>query len=85
MRETADAPLIDRFLEMMAAEAGASPNTLIAYRGDLISASALLQGRLVTTRVEELGLLTVAWADLANSSLARKSAALRRFFGFLVD
>ena len=85
MREYADAQMIDRFLEMMAAEAGASPNTLVAYRSDLVAASALLQGCLATSRAEELSCLPVAWADLADSSLARKSAALRRFFGFLVD
>jgi integrase/recombinase XerD len=32
--------------------------------------------------VERLG---AAWADLAPSTVARRSAALRRFFGFLVD
>lgn len=81
----ADAPLIGRFLEMMAAEAGASLNTLIAYRGDLIAASDLMQGNLGTAQSEDLGKLAVAWSDLANASLARKSASLRRFFGFLVD
>ncbi len=30
-----DAALVDRFLEMMAAEAGAAGNTLAAYRSDL--------------------------------------------------
>ncbi len=85
MQAAADAPLIGRFLEMMAAEAGASPNTLIAYRGDLIAASDLMQGSLSIARSEDLGRLAMAWRDLANASLARKSASLRRFFGFLVD
>jgi integrase/recombinase XerD len=81
----ADTVLIERFLEMMAAEAGASRNTLLAYRGDLAAASELLGGRLGSAAVEDLGQLAVAWSDLAGSSLARKSAALRRFFGFLAD
>ena len=85
MRDVADASLIDRFLEMMTAEAGASTNTLIAYRGDLSAASGLLEGRLSVALPEELGRLAPAWSELANATLARKSAALRRFFGFLVD
>ena len=47
MRDVADASQIDRFLEMMAAQAGASTNTLIAYRGDLHTASGLLNGKLI--------------------------------------
>lgn len=43
-----DRVLIDRFLEMMAAEAGAARNTLSAYRTDLSLASETLGGRLST-------------------------------------
>ncbi|WP_219893213.1 tyrosine-type recombinase/integrase [Aquisediminimonas profunda] len=85
MSHAADIALIDRFLEMMAAEAGASRNTLLAYQGDLIAASEVLGGRLGAAKPEELGRLSSEWADLANSTLARKSASLRRFFGFLAD
>lgn len=85
MTGSADPPLIDRFLEMMSAQAGASHNTLLAYRGDLIAASVVLDGHLNAARAEELASLSSAWSDLARTSLARKSAALRRFFGFLVD
>lgn len=84
MQETPDINVIERFLEMMAAEAGASRNTLLAYRADLVAASALLEGRLTHALPEELGKLALAWSDLANASLARKSASLRRYFGFLV-
>jgi integrase/recombinase XerD len=82
---SADKRLIDRFLEMLAAEAGASRNTLMAYGSDLHAASTLLDGRLSRATAADLGQLAKAWSDLAKSSLARKSAALRRFFGFLVD
>ena len=41
-----DGPLIDRFLEMMAAERGASRNTLAAYRRDLAQAAGLVRGAL---------------------------------------
>ena len=85
MPHAADIALIDRFLEMMAAEAGASRNTLLAYQGDLIAASEVLGGRLSTAKAHELNRLSSAWGDLANSTLARKSASLRRFFGFLAD
>lgn len=78
-----DAALIDRFLEMMAVEAGAAANTLAAYRRDLEAASALLQGRLGQAQAHDLGRVADDWADLARASVARKSAALRRFFGFL--
>jgi integrase/recombinase XerD len=80
-----DRQLIGRFLEMMAAEAGASRNTLMAYSGDLFAASVLLDGRLSSASVGDLEKIAAGWADLAKSSLARKSSALRRFYGFLVD
>ena len=41
-----DGQLIAAFLEMMAAEAGAARNTLLAYERDLRGASELLGGRL---------------------------------------
>lgn len=80
-----DAALIDRFLEMMAAEAGAAANTIAAYRRDLEGASGFLKGELSAALPEHLGRLAQSWADLARSSVARKSASLRRFYGFLAD
>lgn len=80
-----DARLIDRFLEMMAAEAGCARNTLLAYRSDLRSASVLMKGALSTAQAHELGAIAHGWQALAPSSLARKSAALRRFYAFLSD
>jgi integrase/recombinase XerD len=80
-----DLGLIDRFLEMLAAESGASKNTLLAYRSDLLAASTFSKGKLGEASETDLQSLSESWADLARSSVARKSAALRRFFGFLVD
>ena len=37
-----DRALVDRFLDMMAAEAGAARNTLAAYRSDLEAAAPRL-------------------------------------------
>ena len=79
-----DRALVDRFLDMMAAEAGASKHTLAAYRNDLERAGEAV-GQLGTASTEELSRLGSSWAELAPSTVARRSAALRRFFGFLVD
>ena len=81
---TDDRALIDRFLDMMAAEAGSSRHTLAAYRNDL-ERTAETVGPLATASAEDLSRLGVQWADAAPSTVARRSAALRRFFGFLVD
>jgi integrase/recombinase XerD len=79
-----DAALIDRFLEMMAAERGASRNTLLAYRADLEGAGSLLNGLSLATK-DAIAELAAAWAELAASSVARKASALRAFYGFLEE
>jgi integrase/recombinase XerD len=79
-----DRALVDRFCDMMAAEAGASRNTLLAYRRDLEAGVEVL-GSLEAAGTAELGRLGQAWAELAPSTVARRSAALRRFYGFLMD
>jgi integrase/recombinase XerD len=80
-----DRALIERFLEMMAAEAGAARNTLAAYGRDLAGASELLGGRLGQADAAMLRRLGEEWLPLARSSVARKSSALRRFFAFLAE
>jgi integrase/recombinase XerD len=79
-----DRALVDRFCDMLAAEVGASRNTLLAYRRDL-EATAEAIGSLDKAGNQELGRLGEAWAGLAPSTVARRSAALRRFYGFLLD
>jgi len=79
-----DRALVDRFLDMLAAEAGASKHTLAAYRNDLDRAAEAVTS-LRTASASDLSRLGTAWATLAPSTVARRSAALRRFFGFLVD
>lgn len=76
---------IAAFLEMMASEAGAARNTLLAYERDLSGASELLGGGLASAPAEALGRLGGEWMALKRATVARKAAALRRFFGFLVD
>ena len=84
MRDS-DRALVDRFLDMMAAEAGASANTLAAYRSDLEKAAEDLGGELGSATSDAVGTLGQRWASLAPSTVARRSAALRRFYRFLVD
>lgn len=76
--------LIDRFLEMMAAERGASRNTLLAYRTDLMGAAQIMGGLSGATKAA-VGELAGAWAQLAASSVARKASALRAFYAFLEE
>lgn len=80
-----DRRLIGAFLEMMAAEAGAARNTLLAYACDLEGASGLLGGNLAGAGEADLARLGAAWMPLKRATVARKAAALRRFFGFLAD
>lgn len=82
---SADREHVDSFLEMMTAERGVAANTLLAYRRDLEGASALLKDGLVKAAKADLAVLASEWSDLAASSVARKSSALRRFYGFLEE
>ena len=68
---------------MLAAERGAAANTLAAYRRDLASAQNEI-GDLALADAAALAQLERAWEKLAPSSLARKSSALRQFYGFLL-
>ncbi|KUO55359.1 MAG: recombinase XerD [Sphingomonadales bacterium BRH_c3] len=72
------------FLEMLAAERGAATNTLAAYRRDLDGAEELI-GDLAQVPRDDVARLAAAWSGLAPSTVARKSSALRQFFGFAVD
>jgi integrase/recombinase XerD len=85
MTAGADRDLIERFLEMLSAESGAAKNTIAAYRSDLMLASEVLGGRLAEADAAAIARLTGDWGELARSTVARKSAALRRFYGFLEE
>ena len=82
-------PAVDAFLEMMAAERGASPNTIEAYGRDLEEFAQFVVAR--GARIE------VATADqvrdylrmnsrkgLASATMARKLSVLRGYFAFLL-
>ncbi len=69
---------------MLAAERGAAPNTLSAYSRDLAGAEECV-GDLASASRAKVGTLAGEWSSLAPSTVARKSSALRQFFGFAVD
>lgn len=69
---------------MLAAERGAAANTLAAYRRDLEGADEVI-GPIEEAGKAALQSLGARWADLAPATVARKSSALRQFYGFLVD
>ena len=85
MAAPSDREAIALFLDMLMAERGAAANTIAAYGRDLNQASELLGGRLAAADGPALAALGGEWATLARASVARKSSALRRFFGFLLD
>ncbi len=80
-----DRTLIALFLDMLASESGAARNTITAYRSDLEGASALVAGGLGNASAAKLAALGVHWSSFARATVARKSAALRRFYAFLQD
>lgn len=69
----------------MAAERGASRNTLAAYRRDLEQAAEWVKGPLGHADAGALRKLMADYQSLAASSAARKLSALRQFFAFLLD
>ncbi len=82
---TRDAALAEAFLEMLAAERGASLNTLSAYRRDLDDFRGA-SGRLAAASADDVRryLASLAGRGLAATSQARRLSALRQFFKFLV-
>jgi integrase/recombinase XerD len=88
--KTSDARLTNLFLDMLAAEQGAGPNTLDAYRRDLTDFSEFLaRSRLGFVRAETQALRDYL-ADLdargfKSSSVARRLSAMRHLFRFLMN
>jgi integrase/recombinase XerD len=85
-----DAGLSELFLDMIAAEQGASANTLDAYRRDLADLSHYLSRRRKSIASADTEALRGYLADLdtrglASSSVARRLSALRHLFRFLLS
>ncbi|MCV0394474.1 MAG: site-specific tyrosine recombinase XerD [Rhizobiaceae bacterium] len=79
-----DVSRIEAFLEMMAAERGASRNTLEAYRRDLDDARGAIS-RLFEAGADEVSRYAAGLEaqGLARSTQARRLSALRQFYRFL--
>lgn len=83
-------PPVAAFLEHLSAQRGSGPNTLRAYRNDLTRMAAHLAQSGVAdptaaTATDLRGfLLALKQRNLAKRSLARKVAAVRSFYRFLV-
>jgi integrase/recombinase XerD len=87
---TPDAKLIGLFLDMLAAEQGAGPNTLDAYRRDLEDFSQFLLRAGKSLATAETEALRDYLADLdtrgfKSSSVARRLSAMRHLFRFLLN
>ncbi len=85
-----DRHLIEAFLEMLAAERGASANTIAAYRADLEDVLAFAAARAPGAPIAGAGrdLLSDYMRRLADlgrkpRTAARRLSALRQFYGFL--
>lgn len=76
---------IETFLEMMAAERGASPRTRESYRHDLDDFSEFLGTDVATAAAEDLRRYfdSLRRAQLAPRTAARRLSCLRQFFKFL--
>jgi integrase/recombinase XerD len=88
--KTSDAKLINLFLDMLAAEQGAGPNTLDAYRRDLCDFSEFLARNNLGFAGAQTQSLRDYLADLdsrgfKSSSVARRLSALRHLFRFLLN
>ena len=84
-----DQRLTERFLEMMAAERGASKNTLAAYHRDLEGYGSFVRGRNVS--LKEAGpehirgyLALIETGGMTRGTAARKLSAIRQFHRFLL-
>ena len=81
-----DGALQEAFLEMLAAERGASANTLAAYRRDLDDFLAHGGGRLAAADAASIRryVSDLPGRGFAPASQARRLSALRQFFRFLI-
>jgi integrase/recombinase XerD len=82
---------IQQFLEYITVEKGYSPNTLAAYRNDLSQFLAFLQGRVSgwgevdRDMILDYVMHMKAEQEYASSTVARKVAAIKSFFHWLVE
>ena len=86
--QASDGRLIALFIDMLAAERGAAPNTLAAYRRDLADFASYLAGagatvKSATTEDVRRYLGALARRGLRPASVARRLSAIRQLYRFL--
>ena len=77
---------LEAFLEMLAAERGAAPLTLAAYRNDLSDLARFIAGRGFALEAADAATLHAYLASatgLGPRTLARRTSAMRQFYKFL--
>ena len=77
---------LDAFLEMLAAERGAAPLTLAAYRNDLSDLALFLAARGFPLEAVDAAVLHAYLASTTGfepRTLARRISAMRQFYKFL--
>ena len=81
----ADAAILDRFLEMLAAERAAAANTIAAYRRDLTLFADTLGRPLIAAQAEDIRqfLAHGSRQGIAASTAARRLSAVRQLYLFL--
>jgi len=82
--------MIDRFCSYLRGEVRASPHTVRAYHADLQDLTEFLDGTGKTwdwadIKQQDLFQYIQSKSSLEDTSLARKTCTIRRFFGFLID
>lgn len=85
---TTDERAIEAFLETLAAERASAANTLSAYQADLSMLMIFLHGRgktLINAGRSDLSACLAAKRDLSQATQARRLAAFRGFYRFLVE
>lgn len=80
---------LEAFIEMLAAERGAAPLTLLAYHSDLSDLAGFLASRDMMLEAADAAslhayLASAATAQLSPRTLARRLSAIRQFYKFLV-
>jgi integrase/recombinase XerD len=80
---------LEAFFEMLAAERGAAPLTLLAYQNDLSDLAGFLAARHVPVQDADAAslhayLANAATARLSPRTLARRISAMRQFYKFLL-
>ncbi|MGE0828133.1 MAG: site-specific tyrosine recombinase XerD [Hyphomonadaceae bacterium] len=78
---------VEAFLEMLSAERGARPNTLLAYRRDLEDAAAEMRASLVDASAEavEAYVAGLSRRGLTPATVRRRVSALRQFYRFQME